>query len=129
MHEPERPPGLRRVRNPIDRAALRRLGSGYWWVVAIASVFALARFSEAFLILKAQAVGLPIALVPGVLVVMNLVYAMVAYPAGALSDRVDRPTILMVGFVLLLAADLVLAMAQGIAMAGIGVALWGCTWA
>src|SRR5262249_18640609 len=105
VHEPARPPELRAVHLPLARAELRRRRSGFWWLVATASVFTLARFSEAFLILKASDVGLPIALVPLVLVVMNVVYALAAYPAGALSDRIDRVTVLIVGFAVLILAD------------------------
>jgi MFS family permease len=125
VHEPERPAGLRQIRSPLSRAELTRLGADYWWVVAIATVFTLARFSEAFLILRSQSVGLPIALVPAVMVLMNLVYALAAYPAGVLSDRIDRHTILIAGLVLLIVADIVLALSGGIAGVAIGVILWG----
>ena len=125
VREPERPAGLRAVKAPISRAELSRLGSAYWWVVIIAAVFTLARFSEAFLILKAQKVGLAIAFVPVVLVLMNVVYALAAYPAGALSDRMNRITIVIAGFVLLVVADAILAWADGIAGVAVGVALWG----
>ena len=100
VHEPARPEGLRKVRSPLSRAELKQLGSPYWWVVGFATVFALARFSEAFLILRAQAVGLPLVLIPLVLVVMNVVYALAAYPAGVLSDRFSRMAMLMIGFAL-----------------------------
>lgn len=73
--EPERPKELRPVRSPLSRAELRRLGSAYWWVVAVATIFTLARFSEAFLVLRAQSIGLPVMLVPVVLVAMNIAYA------------------------------------------------------
>ena len=125
VHEPERPAGLRAVKSPLSRAEIARLGPSFWRVVAIATVFTLARFSEAFLILKAQAVGLPIALVPAVLVLMNAVYALAAYPAGVLSDRVDRTTILIAGLGLLIVADVVLAYSSTVGVAAIGVALWG----
>jgi MFS family permease len=125
IDEPERPAGLRKVQSPLSVAELGRLGLAYWFVVGIAVVFSLARFSEAFLILRAQAVGLPVMLVPLVLVLMNLVYAFAAYPAGALSDRVNRITILSVGFGFLVAADLVLAFTNGLAGVTAGVALWG----
>src|SRR6202158_2204473 len=98
VNEPERPAGLRKVRSPLSIVELGLLGLAYWLVVGIAVVFSLARFSEAFLILRAQAVGLPMMLVPLVLVLMNLVYSFAAYPAGALSDRTNRITILGVGF-------------------------------
>jgi MFS family permease len=125
VREPERPAGLRQVENPISRAELRMLGGAYWWVVAVATVFTLARFSEAFLLLKAQSVGLAVALVPAVFVLMNIVYALAAYPAGVLSDRIDRSTILILGLVLLIAADVVLAMAQNIAGVALGIIAWG----
>ena len=125
VHEPERLLGLRKVRSPFRLAELRHLGLPYWWVVGIAVVFSIARFSEAFLILRAQAVGLPLTLVPMVLVLMNVVYAFAAYPAGVLSDHANRITILAVGFGLLVAADLVLAFTNGLAGVATGVALWG----
>src|SRR5579883_1099119 len=111
VKEPEREPGLRKIKNPLSRAELYALGSAYWWVVAITAVFTLARFSDAFLILKAQSAGLFLWLVPGVLVAMNIAYALSAYPAGAISDRVGRGTVLIVGLVTLAAADAVLALA------------------
>jgi MFS family permease len=125
IDEPQRPAGLRKVQSPLSVVELRRLGLAYWFVVGIAVVFSLARFSEAFLILRAQAVGLPMMLVPLVLVLMNLVYAFAAYPAGALSDRVNRITILSVGFAFLVAADLALAFTNSIGGVAAGVALWG----
>jgi MFS family permease len=125
VREPERPAGLRHVKSPLSRVELVRLGANYWRVVGIATVFTLARFSEAFLILRAQSVGLPIALVPAVMVLMNIVYALAAYPAGVLSDRVDRYTVLIIGLVLLIVADLVLALSGGIVGVAMGVALWG----
>ena len=125
VHEPERPLGLRKVRSPLSLAELKRLGLAYWLVVGIAVVFSIARFSEAFLILRAQAVGLPVTLAPMVLVLMNVVYAFAAYPAGVLSDHANRITILGVGFGLLVAADLVLAFTNGLAGVAAGVALWG----
>ena len=125
VREPARPKGLRKVHNPISLAEIKRLGPSYWWIVGIAAVFTLARFSEAFLILRAQDVGLPITLVPAVLVVMNVFYALAAYPAGVASDRMNRTTLLIVGLVLLLAADLALALLPSIGGVALGVVLWG----
>lgn len=125
VKEPPRPEGLRRVRNPLSRTELRLLGGTYWSVVGLAAVFTLARFSEAFLILMAEAVGLSLMLVPLVLVGMNAVYALSAWPAGVLSDRVGPRGLLLAGLVVLVAADLVLAYGQGLAALGVGVALWG----
>lgn len=125
VQEPARPAGLREVRAPLSLPELRSLGSSFWLVVCVATVFTLARFSEAFLILRAQAMGLPIVLTPLVLVVMNVIYSLAAYPAGALSDRVNRLTMLILGFLILIAADLVLARPGNLAGVALGVALWG----
>jgi MFS family permease len=125
VHEPPRPVELRMVRSPLSSSEIRRLGSTYWLVALVAAVFTLARFSEAFLILKAQAVGLPISLVPAVLVVMNVVYALAAYPAGVLSDKINRATVLIAGLTLLVLADLALGVASDIAGVMVGVMLWG----
>lgn len=125
VKEPARPRELRRVRMPLRRDELARLGSAYWWAVAVAAVFTLARFSEAFLILRAQSIGLSPALAPVVLVIMSLAYSLSAYPAGVISDRANRLALLVLGLVLLVFADLVLAFSTGIVALGIGVALWG----
>jgi len=125
VREPERSGELRQVKSPLSRTELARLGADYWQVVIIAAVFTLARFSEAFLILRAQSVGLPIALVPAVMVLMNVVYALAAYPAGVISDRMNRQTILIAGFILLILADVVLALSGSITGVAVGVILWG----
>jgi MFS family permease len=125
VKEPDRPAGLRTVRAPLSRAELGRLGDAYWLVVVVAAVFTLARFSEAFLILRALSVDLPVYLAPAVMVVMNIAYSLVAYPAGALSDRIDRVSLLLVGLGFLVAADLVLGLVGSIAGIAIGVVLWG----
>ena len=125
VHEPERAPTLRTVKFPLHRDELARLGRSYWLVVAVATVFTLARFSEAFLLLRANQVGLPVMLVPAVLVVMNVVYSLAAYPAGVLADDGGRYRVLGVGVGFLVLADLVLAFAPGIGGVAVGVALWG----
>jgi MFS family permease len=125
VKDPDQSPEGRRVRVPFARAELCQLGSRYWWVVAIGTAFTLARFSEAFLILRAQGAGVPLMWVPAVLVVMNVAYALAAYPAGALSDRVDRVHVLMVGLALLIAADLALAWLPQLSGVAVGVVLWG----
>jgi MFS family permease len=125
VKEPDRPKEQRRVRMPLHRDELRRLGATYWWVVAVAAVFTLARFSEAFLILRAQSIGFSVTVIPVVLVVMSLAYSLSAYPVGVLSDRVNRTTLLAIGLVLLLGADLALAFASDIVWVGVGVVLWG----
>ena len=125
VSEPEtrQEPGA--ARSPIRATDFRRLGAPYWWLVLIAAVLTLARFSEAFLILRARSLGLPVALAPVVLVVMNVLYAVSAYPAGHLSDRVDRRLVLVAGCVVLIGADVALALAAGVWLALAGVALWG----
>lgn len=125
VHEPARPAGLRKVKNPLSCRELAGLGAIYWWVVAVAAVFTLARFSEAFLILRAEGMGLSLMFVPLVLVVLNIAYALTAYPVGALSDGKNRIAILIIGLVLLIAADLVLAFAPGLWGIMAGVVLWG----
>ena len=111
--------------NPIRRENLKRLSSSYWWVVGIGAIFTLARFSEAFLVLRAQQSGIPIAIVPLVMVAMNLVYAASAYPFGKLSDNMSHTKLLALGLVILILADLVLAYDHHWAIVLAGVALWG----
>ncbi|HVR54640.1 MAG TPA: MFS transporter [Pseudorhodoferax sp.] len=125
VREPRLPPATRPRKLPLRRSELVRLGRPYWTVVGIGLVFTLARFSEAFLILRADAVGLAPMWAPAVLVVMGLAYALSAYPAGVLSDRRPRLDVLLAGLVLLIAADLVLAFVPGLWGLGLGVALWG----
>jgi len=125
VQEPETPRDRRRLESPVRWETLGELGQAYWWVVAVGSVFALARFSEAFLILRAQQLGLPDAFAPLVLVVMNLLFAASAYPIGKLSDRTSHRTLLIAGLAVLIAADLVLAQAAALGAVGVGVALWG----
>jgi len=111
--------------NPIRRENLKRLGTSYWWVVGIGALFTMARFSEAFLVLRAQQGGIALALVPLVMVAMNLVYAASAYPFGKLSDRMSHSKLLALGLAVLIAADLVLAASEHWAVVLAGVALWG----
>lgn len=124
VKEPERHMEGKRT-NPIRRENLRRLGGAYWWVVAVGAIFTLARFSEAFLVLRAQQLGVPMALVPLVMVAMNLVYAASAYPFGKLSDRMSHSTMVAWGLAVLIASDVLLAWAPGWPMLFAGVALWG----
>ncbi|MEK6805762.1 MAG: MFS transporter [Pseudomonadota bacterium] len=124
VQEPERARSDRRV-NPISRANLRRLPSAYWWVVAIGAVFTLARFSEAFLILRAVQGGLPVAYTPLVLVGMNVVYALSAYPFGKLSDGVSHLKLLVLGLIVLIGADLTLASSSHWSWVWCGISLWG----
>jgi MFS family permease len=111
--------------NPVRRENLRRLSRAYWWVVAIGAVFTLARFSEAFLILRAQQGGLPIAFTPLVLIGMNVVYAAAAYPFGRLSDRMRHDRLLALGLAVLIAADIALAYSNHWTWVWAGITLWG----
>lgn len=124
VREPERHVGDKRT-NPIRRENLKQLSSDYWWVVGVGAVFTLARFSEAFLVLRAQQGGIAVALVPLVMVAMNVVYSASAYPFGKLADRMSHKTLLALGLVVLIAADLVLAMDDHWTTVLAGVALWG----
>ncbi|KVH54598.1 MFS transporter [Burkholderia sp. MSMB1072] len=124
IDEPAHAPGERRV-NPIRREVVARLGARYWWVAAVGGVFALARFSEAFLVLRAMSSGVPVALVPLVMVAMNVVYALSAYPFGKLADTTSHTKLMVVGLVLLIAADIVLAHGAYWPTVLVGVALWG----
>ncbi len=124
VQEPERHMNHKRT-NPIQRDNLRRLGASYWWVVAIGGLFTLARFSEAFLVLRAQQSGVAAAFVPLVMVAMNLVYAGSAYPFGWLSDRMSHAKLLALGLIVLIAADVVLASGHHWWTVLIGVSLWG----
>ena len=110
---------------PISRKELKAIGIAYWIVVGVGFVLTLARFSEAFLILRAQNAGLALELAPLVCVVMNIVYSASAYPLGALSDRIDRQVLLGLGFAILAAADIVLAVAPNLVILMVGIALWG----
>ncbi len=101
------------------------VGPAYWQIVVISGAFTLARFSDAFLILKAKDIGIPITFVPLVMVVMNIIYAFAAYPVGILSDNMNRKRILVIGITFLLAADLVLGFSNNVWMLGLGLGLWG----
>lgn len=124
VREPEREAGAVRS-NPISRANLLRLGTAYWWVVGIGAVFTLARFSEAFLVLRVQQGGLSLAWTPLVLIAMNLIYAVWAYPFGKLADKMPHGTLLAYGLLLLMAADALLAYRNQGAWVWAGIALWG----
>jgi MFS family permease len=111
--------------NPIRWENLSRLGPEYWWVVGIGAVFTLARFSEAFLVLRAQQGGIPLALTPLIMVAMNLVYAGAAFPFGRLTDHISHTKLLVLGLIVLIGADLILAMHDHWGVVLVGVCLWG----
>lgn len=124
VSEPARQPGAKRV-NPLKFDNLARLTRRYWSVVFIGAVFALARFSEAFLVLRAMQGGVPIALVPLVMVAMNVVYAISAYPFGKLADTMSHTKLLAAGLLVLIASDIVLAHSTQWPLVLVGVTLWG----
>jgi MFS family permease len=124
VQEPERKSDAIAV-NPIQGKNLKRLSSAYWWVVAIGAFFTLARFSVAFLVLRAQQGGIPLALVPLVMMLMSIVYAASAYPFGKLSDHMSHVKLLALGLPVLIAADLILAHSSHWSMVLLGVSLWG----
>lgn len=124
VREPERAAGERRT-NPIKRENLKRLDAAYWWVVIAGAVFTLARFSEAFLVLRAREGGLDLAWTPLVLIAMNVVYAVGAYPFGKLADRMNHRVLLAWGLAVLIASDLLLAAANAGPVLWAGIALWG----
>lgn len=125
VRDPERTHATGDVKSPLARANIKRLPLRYWLVVLLGAVFTLARFSDAFLVLRAQDIGLALGYVPVVMVVMNVFYAGAAYPAGAAADRFHPRTLLLIGLALLIAADMVLAAARGALGVFAGVALWG----
>ncbi|MBN2360680.1 MAG: MFS transporter [Deltaproteobacteria bacterium] len=125
VREPGPGPAARPGKPRLTLAAIRRLPPRFWLVALLGAIFTLARFSEAFLVLRAHDVGLQLGLAPLVMIVMNALYAGIAYPAGAAADRVDRRTLLLLGLASLIAADLVLAVAASPTPVLVGAALWG----
>jgi MFS family permease len=125
VNEPDRRAGAGPMRVPLRLADIKTLSAAYWGIVTVGAVLTLARFSEAFLVLRASGTGLPITFVPLVLVVMNIAYAASAYPAGVWSDRAGRRVVLLAGVGILVLADVVLATASSIWLVMAGIALWG----
>lgn len=111
--------------NPLVMANLKRLNNQYWWVVCIGSIFTLARFSEAFLVLRAQDSGVPITYIPLIIVLMNIIYALSAYPFGHLSDHISRYKLLGYGLLMLICADIALAINGHWSVLLLGVVFWG----
>jgi len=124
IKEPERHHTEKRI-NPISKQNLQRLNPTYWRVVIIGALFMLARFSEAFLVLRGFQAGIPIAMTPLVMVAMNIIYAASAYPFGKLSDRLSHNRLLALGLIVLIIADMVLAQSNHWSTLLLGVALWG----
>ena len=125
VREPPRASDASKPRPKLDRATIGRLGPAFWSVTTLGAVLTLARFSEAFLVLRAQDLGLAIAFAPLVLVGMNVVFALVAFPIGRLADRIGARGLLIAGTAVLVAADIALALASSLGLLAIGVVLWG----
>ncbi|MCF7922010.1 MAG: MFS transporter [Candidatus Marinimicrobia bacterium] len=125
VHEPKASDPSSTHRKRLTFNATKRLPLRYWFIVGLGAVFTMARFSEAFLILRAQDVGLAMGYVPVIMIVMNVVYSLFAYPAGVAADRFSAPTLLLWGLGVLIAADIVLAMATSAGAALLGSAFWG----
>ena len=115
----------RTAKLPLSRDGMARLGRPFWSLAMLGLLIALARFSEAFLVLRASERGLPLTAIPLVLVVMSVVYTLTAYPIGHLSDRVSRTLLLAIGLLVLAVADVVLGLADGFAGLFVGIGLWG----
>lgn len=125
VQEAERPADTSQTHRQLWRAAMTLLPRRYWWVVAFATTLTMARFSEAFLLLRATDLGLAVTWTPLILIVMNIVYAASAYPFGQFADRLSRRYLLAWGILFLIGADLLLAYADNLWWVGGGVALWG----
>jgi len=126
VREPDLPrPAATQSRSISFFAGVGTLGGRYWLVLILGAVLTLARFSEAFLVLRAADVGLALSYVPLVMVAMSAVYALAAYPAGLAADRGHRRALLVWGLAALVAADIVLADASSVAAVFAGTVLWG----
>lgn len=125
VKEPESARHSQQARSPIGWSDVRSIGMPFWIAVTVGVLFTMARFSQAFLVLRGAGAGIPVTLIPFVVVVMNIVYAVVSAPVGSLSDSVGRKPLLAAGIAVLLAADLVLALGTGVVAILAGVALWG----
>jgi len=125
VEEPEPTRQVVQARFPISSANMWQLSANFWWVVTFATVLTLARFSEAFLLLRGQGLGLPVTWIPMVLIVMNVVYAVSAYPFGKLSDNGSRHRLLALGIAFLIISDLILATASNVWMVFLGATVWG----
>jgi MFS family permease len=125
IREPEKAKPNSGVPSPVTLKGAKQLPLRYWLIVILSAIFALARFSEAFLVLRAQSVGLALGYVPVIMIVMNVVYASTAYPAGIMADQISPRSLLIMGLVVLVVADIVLAAATSPLPTFIGAALWG----
>jgi MFS family permease len=125
VEEPRTDQAAKMAKPPLSFRDIKKLGKPYWIIVMIGAVLMLAGFSEAFLVLRAQQIGLQLSLIPIVFIVMNIIYTLSAYPAGVLSDYLGRPGLIIAGFITLIAADLVLALATSIWHVMAGIVLWG----
>jgi MFS family permease len=115
----------KKTKAPLEWKELGKLSTAYWLVVGAGAIFTLARFSEAFLVIRAHDAGLALAWTPAVIGIMSLVFALTAYPAGRLQDRIGARPLLLLGLVVLIVADLVLALSGSLIGIFVGIGLWG----
>lgn len=125
VKEPARHEEVEPISWPLRYPILKQLPKAYWWVFVLAFIFTLARFSEAFLILRAQTLGLSLSLTPLVLMLMSIVYALSAYPFGKISDQVGRMSLLIFSLILLIISNAILGLAENVVMVLVGVVFWG----
>lgn len=125
VHLKEAPAPLPLANAVLGRSGFAALGPMFWWITTLAVVMTLGRGAKAFLVLRTENVGTALWLVPLVFVIMNLVYALVAFPAGLLADRMNRHRLLTSGIALLVASDLILTLADRPWVVLAGVLLWG----
>jgi MFS family permease len=125
VREPESPTAAPDAGRRLALSDIGELPLRYWWIVGVAAVMTLARFSEAFLVLRAQSVGMPLQWIPLVMALMSIVYAVAAYPAGVLADRGRQQALLQLGLLALIVADFILAHADGALRVLVGTAVWG----
>lgn len=110
---------------PMKAWKFNHFSAAFWEACAMGFILQLSRLGDAFLILRAKDFGVATHFLPGVLIVMNIVYSLTSYPAGSLSDRVGRKTVITFGFLLLALANGLLALNASIVITFLGIVLWG----
>ena len=125
IQEPEHKANDNHRKAGFNLSTAKNLGRRFWVVALLGAAVMLARFSEAFLVLRASDAKMAMAYVPLVMVVMSVVYSLSSFPAGVLSDRWGRKGLFAAGLIALIGADLVLAWAPTPFYVMVGVAIWG----
>jgi MFS family permease len=96
-----------------------------WLFFLTVFILNLGHFSEAFLLLRSQEIGLKVSFIPVVFVVMNVAYAIVAVPFGHLADRGGFFILIVCGFLILVLADIILALTNSVGWMFVGIIFWG----